>query len=79
MRFFSIKKRSLDIKLQPLTIIFLGLFLTSLGFNVLFVQRIREINNRPARIIVERPQQEIHIKPKVWGYTDNRASKGIDR
>jgi len=66
-------------KLQPLTIIFLGLFLTSLGFNILFLQRIKELNNRPARIIIERSQKEIQIKPKIWGYTDNRASKGIDR
>jgi hypothetical protein len=51
----------------------------SLGFNILFLQRIKELNNRPARIIVERPQKEIQIKPKFWGYTDNRASKGIDR
>ena len=58
---------------------FIGLFLMSLGFNILFLQRIKELNNRPARIIVERPQKEIQIKPKFWGYTDNRASKGIDR
>jgi hypothetical protein len=66
-------------RLQPLTVIFAGLFLASLGFNLLFLQRIRELDNRPARIILERPQKEIHIKPKVWGYTKERASKGIDR
>lgn len=60
-------------RLQPLTAIFAGLFLTSLGFNILLnveIQRLKKLANKPARIIVERPQQqEIHIKPKVWGYT----------
>jgi hypothetical protein len=69
-------------KLQPLTAIFAGLFLTSLGFNILLnieIQKLKKLANKPARIIVERPQQEIHIKPKFWGYTKERASKGIDR
>ena len=68
-------------KLQPLTAIFAGLFLTSLGFNLLLysdIQRLKKLANKPARIIIERPP-EIHIKPKVWGYTKERASKGIDR
>ena len=68
-------------KLQPLTAIFAGLFLTSLGFNFLLysdIQRLKKLANKPARIIIERTP-EIHIKPKVWGYTKERASKGIDR
>ena len=68
-------------RLQPLTAIFAGLFLTSLGFNFLLysdIQRLKKLDNKPARIIIERPP-EIHIKPKVWGYTKERASKGIDR
>jgi hypothetical protein len=58
-------------KIQPLTAIFAGLFLTSLGFNFLLysdIQRLKRLDNNPARIIIER-QPEIHIKPKVWGYT----------
>jgi hypothetical protein len=68
-------------KLQPLTVIFVGLFLTSLGFNFLLysdIQRLKKLQNKPARVIIER-QPEIHIKPKIWGYTKERASKGIDR
>ena len=68
-------------KLQPLTVIFAGLFLTSLGFNILLtieLQKARTLANRPAKVIIEK-QPEIHIKPKVWGYTKERASKGIDR
>ena len=68
-------------KLQPLTAIFAGLFLVSLGFNLLLysdVQRLKKLANKPARLIIERPP-EIEIKPKVWGYTKERASKGIDR
>ncbi len=68
-------------KLQPLTAIFAGLFLTSLGFNFLLysdIQRLKKLDNKPVRIIIERPP-EIQIKPKVWGYTKERASKGIDR
>ena len=58
-------------KIQPLTAIFAGLFLTSLGFNFLLYsdnQRLKKLANKPARIIIER-EPEIHIKPKVWGYT----------
>ena len=58
-------------KLQPLTVIFIGLFLTSLGFNLLLycdIQRLKKISNKPARIIIEKPPQ-IEIKPKIWGYT----------
>ena len=59
-------------RLQPLTAIFAGLFLTSLGFNLLLysnIQRLKKLDNKPpATIIIERPP-EIHIKPKVWGYT----------
>jgi len=58
-------------KLQPLTVIFAGLFLLSLGFNFLLysdIQRLKRMENKPARIIIERPP-EIDIKPKVWGYT----------
>lgn len=68
-------------RLQPLTTIFAGLFLISLGFNILLsveIQKLKKLANKPARIIIERPP-EIHIKPKVWGYTKERASKGIDR
>jgi hypothetical protein len=68
-------------KLQPLTVIFAGLFLVSSGFNFLLysnIQRLKKLDNKPARIIIER-QPEIIIKPKVWGYTKERASKGIDR
>ena len=68
-------------RLQPLTAIFAGLFLTSLGFNFLLysdIQRLKRLDNKPARIIIER-QPEIHIKPKVWGYTKERAITGIDR
>lgn len=68
-------------RLQPLTTLFAGLFLMSLGFNFLLYsdnQRLKKLANKPARIIIER-QPEIHIKPKVWGYTKERASKGIDR
>jgi hypothetical protein len=59
-------------KLQPLTVIFAGLFLVSLGFNFLLysdIQRLKKLNNKPARIIIEKQQQEFNIKPKVWGYT----------
>ena len=69
-------------KLQPLTAIFAGLFLVSLGFNFLLysdIQRLKKLANKPARIIIEKKQQEFNIKPKVWGYTKERASKGIDR
>jgi hypothetical protein len=58
-------------RLQPLTVIFVGLFLVSLGFNFLLysdIQRLKRLDNKPARIIIER-QPEIHIKPEVWGYT----------
>jgi hypothetical protein len=58
-------------RLQPLTTLFAGLFLTSLGFNFLLysdIQRLKRLDNKPVRIIIERPP-EIHIKPKVWGYT----------
>ena len=68
-------------KLQPLTVIFAGLFLVSLGFNLLLYsdnQRLKKLANKPARIIIERPP-EIEIKPKVWGYTKERAITGIDR
>jgi len=68
-------------KLQPLTAIFAGLFLTSLGFNFLLyadIQRLKKLDNKPARIIIER-QPEIRIKPEVWGYTKERAIPGIDR
>ncbi len=68
-------------KLQPLTVIFAGLFLLSLGFNFLLysdIQRLKRMENKPARIIIERPP-EIDIKPKVWGYTKERAIPGIDR
>lgn len=68
-------------KLQPLTVIFAGLFLVSLGFNFLLysdIQRLKKLQNKPAKVIIER-QPEIHIKPKVWGYTKEWASKGIDR
>ena len=68
-------------RLQPLTAIFAGLFLTSLMFNALLycdIQRLKKLCNKPARIIIERPP-EIEIKPKIWGYTKERASKGIDR
>jgi len=68
-------------KLQPLTVIFAGLFVTSLGFNFLLysdIQRLKKLANKPARIIIER-EPEIHIKPKVWGYTKERAIPGIDR
>jgi len=68
-------------RLQPLTAIFAGLFLTSLGFNFLLysdIQRLKKLDNKPVRIIIEKPP-EIHIKPKIWGYTKERASKGIDR
>lgn len=67
-------------RLQPLTVIFAGLFLASLGFNILLSIEVQKLKlaNKPARIIIERPP-EIHIKPKVWGYTKERASKGIDR
>jgi hypothetical protein len=59
-------------RLQPLTVIFAGLFLTSLGFNFLLysdIQRLKKLDNKPARIIIEERPPEIHIKPKVWGYT----------
>jgi len=68
-------------RLQPLTIIFAGLFLMSLGFNFLLysnIQRLKKLANKPAIIIIEQPP-EFNIKPKVWGYTKERASKGIDR
>ena len=68
-------------KLQPLTVIFAGLFLVSLGFNFLLysdIQKFKKLANKPARIIIEKPP-EFNIKPKVWGYTKERASKGIDR
>jgi hypothetical protein len=68
-------------RLQPLTVIFAGLFLVSLGFNFLLysdIQRLKKLQNKPARVIIERPP-EIRIKPEVWGYTKERASKGIDR
>jgi len=68
-------------RLQPLTVIFAGLFLLSLGFNFLLysdIQRLKRMENKPARIIIERPP-EIDIKPKVWGYTKERAIPGIDR
>jgi hypothetical protein len=58
-------------KLQPLTVMFIGLFLMSLGFNFLLysdIQRLKRLDNKPARIIIERPP-EINIKPEVWGYT----------
>jgi hypothetical protein len=63
--------KGIIMRLQPLTAIFAGLFLTSLGFNFLLysdIQRLKKLDNKPARIIIERPP-EIHIKPKVWGYT----------
>jgi hypothetical protein len=65
-------------KLQPLTVIFAGLFLVSLGFNILLTIQVKKLANKPPRIIIERTP-EIHIKPKVWGYTKEWASKGIDR
>jgi hypothetical protein len=68
-------------KLQPLTVIFAGLFLVSLGFNFLLysdIQKFKKLANKPAKIIIEKPP-EFNIKPKVWGYTKERASKGIDR
>ena len=68
-------------RLQPLTVIFAGLFLMSLGFNLLLYsdnQRLKKLANKPVSIIIERPP-EIHIKPKVWGYTKERAIPGIDR
>lgn len=66
-------------KLQPLTVIFIGLFLCSLGFNILLITQVKKLSNKPpARIIIERTP-EIHIKPKVWGYTKERAIPGIDR
>jgi hypothetical protein len=68
-------------KLQPLTIIFAGLFLMSLGFNFLLysnIQRLKKLANKPAIIIIEQPP-EFNIKPKVWGYTKERAITGIDR
>ena len=68
-------------RLQPLTTLFAGLFLMSLGFNCLLysdIQRLKRLDNKPVRIIIERPP-EIHIKPKVWGYTKERAIPGIDR
>jgi len=58
-------------KLQPLTVIFAGLFLVSFGFNILLsieVQKLKVLANKPARIIIEKPP-EFNIKPKVWGYT----------
>ena len=58
-------------RLQPLTIIFAGLFLMSLGFNFLLysnIQRLKKLANKPATIIIEQPP-EFNIKPKVWGYT----------
>jgi len=68
-------------RLQPLTTLFAGLFLMSLGFNFLLYsdnQRLKKLANKPVRIIIER-EPEIHIKPKVWGYTKERAIPGIDR
>lgn len=68
-------------KLQPLTVIFIGLFIASTGFNMVLyanIQRLKKLANKPARIIIEKPP-EFNIKPKVWGYTKERASKGIDR
>jgi hypothetical protein len=68
-------------KLQPLTVIFIGLFIASLGFNMVLyanIQRLKKLANKPARIIIEQ-SPEFNIKPKVWGYTKERASKGIDR
>ena len=68
-------------RLQPLTIIFAGLFLVSLGFNFLLysdIQRLKKLQNKPARVIIEK-QPEIRIKPEVWGYTKERAIPGIDR
>jgi hypothetical protein len=58
-------------KLQPLTVIFIGLFIASLGFNMVLyanIQRLKKLANKPARIIIEQPP-EFNIKPKVWGYT----------
>ena len=58
-------------RLQPLTAIFAGLFLTSLGFNILLsieIQKLKILANKPVMIIIERPP-EIEIKPKIWGYT----------
>ena len=68
-------------RLQPLTIIFAGLFLTSLGFNILLsieIQKLKVLANKPAKIIIEQ-SPEFNIKPKVWGYTKERAITGIDR
>jgi len=56
-------------RLQPLTVIFAGLFFVSLGFNILLITQVKKLSNKPARIIIERPP-EIQIKPKVWGYTN---------
>ena len=69
-------------RLQPLTVIFAGLFLTSLGFNILLsieIQKLKMLANKPAKIIIIEQPPEFNIKPKVWGYTKERASKGIDR
>ena len=68
-------------KLQPLTTLFMGLFLMSLGFNMLLyadIQRLKKLANKPVKIIIVKPP-EIDIKPKIWGYTKERAITGIDR
>ncbi len=49
----------------------MGLFLMSLGFNMLLyadIQRLKKLANKPVKIIIVKPP-EIDIKPKIWGYT----------
>lgn len=50
-------------KIHPVTIIVLGLFLISLGFNFLYIRQIKELKEKKATIIIK-PNIRLYEPPE---------------